>query len=94
MSEKGEKIAKLCQYKDIEDSLLGGIAPLYVFILEQMRTAEFEKLHALYVTLLLHMNKLLKEIYGFFPNFEDLTEEEKNKLTEAYSEKICEDTKQ
>jgi hypothetical protein len=91
MSDNGPKIAKLVQFKDIEDGILGGIAPLYLFILEQMRTDHFEQLNTLYNALLLHTNKLLKEVYALFPQFEELTDEEKIQLTEAISEKIEED---
>jgi len=91
MSVNGPTIAKIIQYKDIEDSLQGGFVPLYLFILEQMKTDKFLELNTLYNTLTIHIAKILKEIYPMFPPIEELTEEEKKKVTEALSEKIEED---
>ena len=88
MSKNGTKVSKLAQYKDMEDCVHSGYAPIYLFIIEQMRTEQFDKLFQLFNTQMTGLAKLLKEIYELFPSFEDLTNEEKIIFTEELSNKI------
>ena len=91
MSDNGTKIAKLAEYKDIEESLHAGCAPMYLFILSQMRTEHFDKLHALHTTLMTNAAKMLKEIYDLFPSFEELSDEEKAAFADQLTIKLEED---
>ncbi len=90
MSDNGTKVAKLAQYKDMEDCVHGGYAPIYLFIIEQMRTENFDNLYQLFNQQMVGLAKLLKEIYKLFPQFEEMTDEEKNRFTEHLS-KACEE---
>ena len=88
MSKNGTKVARLAQYKDMEDCVHGGYAPLYLYIIEQMRTEHFDKIYQLFNTQMIGLSKLLKEVYKLFPSFEELTDEEKIIFTEQLSDKI------
>ena len=88
MSKNGKKVVKLAQYKDMEDCVHSGYAPIYMFIIEQMRSDHFDKIYTLFNTQMTGLAKLLKEIYKLFPNFEDLTDEEKITFTEELSKNI------
>lgn len=88
MNSNGTKVAKLAQYKDMEDCVHAGYSPLYIFIIEQMRTEHFDKIYQLFNTQMTGLAQLLKEVYKLFPNFEELTDEEKNIFTEQLSKNI------
>ena len=92
MNKNGTKVLKLAQYKDMEDCVHSGYAPIYLYIIEQMRTENFDNLYQLFHAQMTGLSKLLKEIYKLFPKFEELTDEEKIVFTEKLSE-ACEDEK-
>ena len=88
LNSNGIKVAQLAQYKDMEDCVHGGYAPIYLYIIEQMRSEHFDNLYQLFNQQMVGLSKLLKEIYKLFPNFEDLTDEEKILFTEELSKNI------